>query len=358
MLPDVDVFGVLLSWDALVYAVASVGGLSAIARTRAVPCSDGARPSVAVVIPARDEEHNIAAVVRSVVPQLRDGDEIVVVDDGSGDATAVLAREAGARVIVAGDLADGWTGKSAACWAGAGGTSADVLLFVDADVRMVGPTVVDRLATTVAQRPHALVSVQPWHEPGSFGERGAALFNVMSVMGSGAGRVGGWGGEALAFGPVLACQRATYEGLGGHGHESVRGSVTDDIALGRLFGATDVYMGGPDTVTFRMYPRGLRAMTNGFAKNMATGLRSSGPVHAVIAALWMSAIVGSLVVSPVLYLCSVVQVAWVQRRVGRFGLLTAVAYPLNALLFVAVLVRSALIASGVGRATWAGRRLT
>jgi 4,4'-diaponeurosporenoate glycosyltransferase len=355
MNPDVDVFGVLFSWDALVYAVASIAGVSAIARVRTLPSPNGPRPSVAVVIPARDEEHNIAAVVHSVVAQLRDGDEIVVVDDASGDATAAIAHAAGARVIAAEDLADGWTGKSAACWAGVSGTSADVLLFVDADVRLMGPTVVDRLATTVALRPHSLVSVQPWHEPGSFGERGAALFNVLSVMGSGAG---GWGGEALAFGPVLACRRATYERLGGHGHESVRGSVTEDIALGRLFGSTDVYVGGPDTVTFRMYPRGFRSMTNGFAKNMARGLRASHPVHAAVAALWMSAIVGSLVVSPVLYLCSIVQVAWIQRRVGRFGVLAAVAYPLNALLFVVVLARSALIASGVGRATWAGRRLS
>lgn len=357
MCVDVDVFGSLLSWDALVYAMASVAGLTAIARTRALPLVTARRATVAVVIPARDEEHNIAAAVRSIIPFLRDGDELVVVDDHSSDATAAQAIDAGARVVSAPVLEPGWMGKPWACWTGARHTSAEVLLFVDADVRMVDSTVVDRLAMLVGAHPEALVSVQPWHEPGRPLERGAALFNVMSVIGSGAGEFGARGSRSLAFGPVLACRREVYERVGGHAHESVRNSVIEDIALGRLFDTTDVYVGTRQSVTFRMYPGGFRSMTNGFAKNMATGLGAAGVVPAVAATLWMTAIIGALFVSPVLYLCSVVQVAWAQRRVGGFGVLSAFLYPLSAVLFVAVLARSLLLASGVGRIAWAGRRL-
>jgi 4,4'-diaponeurosporenoate glycosyltransferase len=354
---DVDMFGSLLSWDALVYAMASVAGLTAIVRTRALPPVTGTRATVAVVIPARDEEHNIAAVVRSIAPLLRDGDEVVVVDDHSSDATAARALDAGARVVPTPTLEPGWMGKPFACWTGARNTSAEVLLFVDADVRIVGSTVVDRLVMLVEADSEALVSVQPWHEPGGPLERGAALFNVMSVIGSGAGGFGTRGSGALAFGPVLACRRDVYERHGGHAHESVRESVIEDIALGRLFDTTDVYVGTRESVTFRMYPGGFRSMVNGFAKNMAAGLGAAGVVPATVAALWMAAIVGALFVSPALYLCSVVQVAWVQRRVGGFGVFSAFLYPLSAVLFVAVLARSLLLASGVGRVSWAGRRL-
>jgi hypothetical protein len=54
--------------------------------------------SVAAVIPAKDEAQRIAATVRAVrsIPGV---DLVVVVDDGSGDATADLAREAGAEVV-------------------------------------------------------------------------------------------------------------------------------------------------------------------------------------------------------------------------------------------------------------------
>lgn len=53
---------------------------------------------VAAVIPAKDEADRIAATVRAV--RAIDGvDLVVVVDDGSSDATAALAREAGAEVV-------------------------------------------------------------------------------------------------------------------------------------------------------------------------------------------------------------------------------------------------------------------
>lgn len=53
---------------------------------------------VAAVIPAKDEADRIAATVRAV--RAIDGvDLVVVVDDGSSDATATLAREAGAEVV-------------------------------------------------------------------------------------------------------------------------------------------------------------------------------------------------------------------------------------------------------------------
>jgi hypothetical protein len=54
--------------------------------------------SVAAVIPAKDEAQRIAATVRAVrsIPGV---DLVVVVDDGSSDATADLAREAGAEVV-------------------------------------------------------------------------------------------------------------------------------------------------------------------------------------------------------------------------------------------------------------------
>ena len=55
---------------------------------------------ISVVIPAKDEEEMVAETVRQVRHALKDTDhEIVLVDDGSQDATALRAAEAGARVI-------------------------------------------------------------------------------------------------------------------------------------------------------------------------------------------------------------------------------------------------------------------
>jgi formate/nitrite transporter FocA (FNT family) len=98
-------------------------------------------------------------------------------------------------------------------------------------------------------------------------------------------------------------------------------------------------------------------MLDGFTKNIAQGLRSTNMINSIAASAWIAAMVGAVFTSPLLYVASVVQVALAQRRVGRFGFVTAVAYPLTALIFVVVVVRSALVGLGVGRVSWAGRRL-
>ena len=97
-------------------------------------------PSVAVVIPARDEAEVITASVSSLLRQDYPGPlHIVVVDDDSSDGTGALAQAAGAVTVIAGqDLPQGWTGK---LWALKQGVAAaeqrfhpDFLLLTDADI--------------------------------------------------------------------------------------------------------------------------------------------------------------------------------------------------------------------------------
>jgi glycosyltransferase involved in cell wall biosynthesis len=84
-------------------------------------------PSVAVVIPARDAAATVERALAGVAAQAPDH-EVVVVDDGSRDATAALARAGGARVLVgAGE------GPAAARNLGAAAAAADALAFLDAD---------------------------------------------------------------------------------------------------------------------------------------------------------------------------------------------------------------------------------
>jgi 4,4'-diaponeurosporenoate glycosyltransferase len=131
---------------------------------RAVPTSrSGAtgRPTVSVVVPARDEEQTLPALLAalrgSTVPVV----EVVVVDDGSADRTAEVARDGGARVLAAGAPPVGWTGKAWACHVGAGATTGDLLLFLDADT-VLAPDALAGLLELHA-RHGGLVSVQPHH---------------------------------------------------------------------------------------------------------------------------------------------------------------------------------------------------
>jgi glucosyl-3-phosphoglycerate synthase len=97
--------------------------------------------SVSVVIPARDEEATVGAIV-AVIRRLADRtglvDEIVVVDSRSTDRTAAVAAAAGARVVHQDDVTRGlprMDGKGDALWAGLAAAGGDVIAFVDGDLR-------------------------------------------------------------------------------------------------------------------------------------------------------------------------------------------------------------------------------
>lgn len=124
-------------------------------------------PSVAVCIPARDEAATVDRVVAVALAalQARNGraDEVVVVDDGSTDATAAIASAAGARVI--GSSA---SGKGEAMRHAVWGTSADLLVFVDADLTSIEPAHIDRLLRPLVDDEQTML-VKPRYQRDLFG---------------------------------------------------------------------------------------------------------------------------------------------------------------------------------------------
>ncbi len=98
--------------------------------------------SIAVCIPARNEAATVGPIIDAIVTTLTDRsggaplvDDVVVVDDGSDDGTADLARRAGARVIRSEHRAGG---KGQAMRSALIATDADLVAFVDADVTNFG----------------------------------------------------------------------------------------------------------------------------------------------------------------------------------------------------------------------------
>jgi glycosyltransferase involved in cell wall biosynthesis len=86
--------------------------------------------SVCVIVPARDAAEHLPAALDALAAQRRAADRVIVVDDGSRDATA---RIAAAHPVVDEVVASGGAGPGAARNAGAARAETDVLAFTDAD---------------------------------------------------------------------------------------------------------------------------------------------------------------------------------------------------------------------------------
>jgi cellulose synthase/poly-beta-1,6-N-acetylglucosamine synthase-like glycosyltransferase len=112
----------------------------------------GARPSIAVLIPAHDEENLIAATVQAVALQLEPGDRLLVVADNCSDATAPRAAAAGAEVLEREDHAR--RGKGYALDFGVRHLEArapQIVIVIDADCTP-GAQAIDRLARLAQAR--------------------------------------------------------------------------------------------------------------------------------------------------------------------------------------------------------------
>jgi glucosyl-3-phosphoglycerate synthase len=194
----------------------------------------GAGARVAVVVPARDESDTIGGVLDAALAHRGLVDELVVVDDHSGDDTAAVARRHDARVL----SLNGAAGKGSAMAAGLAATSAEIVVFLDADVTNTGADFVARLVAPLLERPAAqLVKgfyVRPLHGMATGGGRvnDLAARPVLSLLFPGLDAVR----QPLAG--ETAARRPALEAVGLEPGYSVEIALLIDVA--RRFGVESV----------------------------------------------------------------------------------------------------------------------
>ncbi len=325
---------------------------------------------ITVIIPARDEAHNISGILRDLQNQDYQIHEIICVDDSSRDNTSAIAKDFGATIIPAGDLPDGWKGKPWACHVGAQNATGDILLFIDADVRFCK----DALSTLVSnfKKENSCVSVQPHHTMQKPYEQLSLFFNYIEVIATGIGLPLKAEREGL-FGPVFMISKQLFLEMGGY--EAVKNEAVEDFTLGRKYARKGIDLRlflGADKISFRMYPKGITSLLEGWIKNFSTGaIRTRwwifimivvymGAMTCIPIEILRNALAGDTV--KLLYICAAyaayaLHLCFSSQRLGTFKFASCLIFPIELAAFHLIFIYSFISTFLLKTTTWKGRRL-
>ena len=351
--------------------------LQAAKAVKAAQNIEKSSPAISIIIPARNEESNIARLLESIQQQSSQPLETIVVNDGSTDNTASIASQLGARVIDVEALPDGWMGKPWACQQGAhaanttNSATGGWLLFLDADL-ILEPSALHALSQVCAGSDQ-VHSVCPHHVIKHPYEQLSAYFNVLMLAGVNAFGIGKSATDnAALFGQCLLISQKHYQQV--NGHETVKDKALENFHLARQFKQLGIQCScylGKGLIHMRMFPNGIGELWSSWKKGFTSGAAHTAPRALLLSSLWISGMMLTIVclilsftsyvsnlftlVTALAYLIYACQSLRVFKLAGTFSAWNALFFPLS-LLFYQTLFFSALIDKKRGKTTnWKGR---
>lgn len=343
------------------------------------PASPAADPtlSVSVIIPARDEGHNLGPCLDTVRAQDHPTLQIIVLDDGSSDDTGLILagqaeRDPRITALSGGEpLPDGWFGKPWALQRAQEKATGAWLFFIDADVRL-DPAAVSRVVAHGEAEGVDMVTGLGAMGMETFWEK--VLQPAVGGLILAGNDLDGVNDPAktdknLANGQLIAVRRSAYDAIGGHG--AVKEDILDDIGMARALvaaGKTYRCLRMRELFYCRMYT-GLGEIWEGWTKNLFAGMRYSwGNAAAAVIFTFLFSVCGPVLV--LLALLGVLGTEWLvwglvltvllqtartlmDIRYGQSVLHGLTHAPANALL-MAIIVHSGLRTQS-GSVTWKGR---
>jgi len=230
---------------------------------------------VSVLIPARNEQSNIANLLSDLQTQDYQNIEIIVFNDLSTDrteeiVTKIAKTDTRIRLVNSEGLPKGWLGKNYACHSLSNIAKGEYLLFLDADVRVKGGIITNYIAFAEKHKT-GLLSIFPKQKMISVGEYLTVpvmnyilltLLPLVLVFKS------KFSSMAAANGQFMLFNKAKYfETLP---HEKFKNNKVEDIEIARYFKQKNIPVFctlGDNTIECRMY-HSLNEAVNGFSKNV------------------------------------------------------------------------------------------
>jgi len=265
--------------------------------------SNAPHPSVSVLIPARNEEANIADCLRHVLSNQSVNLEVIVLDDASTDHTAEIVRatiatDARVRLLSSVELPAGWNGKQHACWRLAQAASSPYFLFLDADVRLAPSTI----GSCMAQMQHtkvALLSGFPRLITITTLEwllLPLIHFVLLGFLPLGRMRSSTNPSLAAGCGQFMLVERGAYFTSGGH--DAIRTTMHDGLLLPRAFRRAGFHtdlVDLTDLAAVRMYDSA-STVWQGLAKNATEGIADPKRIFPITLLLFLGQIAPALLI--------------------------------------------------------------
>ena len=242
------------------------------------PAKTNVSTAMSVLIPARNEERNIRQAVQSVLASSEVSFEVIVLDDHSTDHTREILTsmdDPRLRVLQGYPLPAGWSGKKHACATLAAAANHELMVFVDADVRL-SPDALAQLAGFMQRHPNvALASGFPRQVTVGWSERLLLpLIHVMLLcyLPIPMGMVLRAPSLGAGCGQLFVARRDAYQAVGGHA--AIRASRHDGITLPRAFRRAGYWTGlfdATELASCRMY-ESASLLWEGLTKNATEGM--------------------------------------------------------------------------------------
>jgi glycosyltransferase involved in cell wall biosynthesis len=248
-------------------------------------------PTISIIIPARNEESNLATCLESLTTQTGVAFEIIVVNDHSTDRTQEIASSfKNVRVIQADPLTPGWTGKNNAVTTGAREAEAPWLLFTDADTVHLPGSLAGAWKESIDNNAE-LLSYSPEQIAASFWEMATlpVVFAELARQYPPAKVSDPFSRVVAANGQFILIRRATYEAVGGHA--AIAADILEDVALARAVktsGRKIRFRYAGTAVRTRMY-RNYSQLRDGWTKNLVLLFPDPGWLAAKMLLWWVLA---------------------------------------------------------------------
>lgn len=329
------------------------------------------RPTLSVLIPARNEEKNIVKTIESVLGSLNFENyvkEICVLDDHSTDGTALtvhtLAQSQPRLKLVRGSaLPEGWLGKNWACHQLGMQATGEVLLYLDADVQLK-PRAIGSLWTRLHTRKLDLLSIFPDQKMESWGEwlmvplMHYLLLTLLPLRLIKSSKNPAF---AAANGQVMCFRSDTYRIQ--TPHQRVKNNILEDVNIVKELketGCTCETLLANDLIVCRMYNNGIEAF-KGFSKNLFLGFgKSTVGMFAYFFLILLGWPVAFWFLPLYMQILAVIAIVSIRVMISIVSkqkvMLNLMLHPLQMFFFMLIALQS-IRAHSLGKVYWKGRKV-